>query len=122
MKKELEFICIGCPMGCQVTVIVDESGDVAKVKGHGCKEGKEYVQSEYKNPVRVLTTTVLVEGSKRRTLPVRTNRPIPKASLQEAMLVLAQVKAKPPLKTGQTIVPNILNTGADVVATDLITD
>lgn len=122
MKRELEFICIGCPMGCQVTVIVDESGDIAKVTGHGCKEGKEYVQSEYRNPVRVLTTTVLVESSKRSTLPVRTNRPIPKASLQEAMLVLAQVKVKPPLKTGQTIVPNILNTGADVVATDLITD
>lgn len=122
MKRELEFICIGCPMGCQVTVIVDERGDIAKVTGHGCKEGKEYVQSEYENPVRVLTTTVLVEGSKRRTLPVRTNRPVPKASLQEAMFVLAQVKVKPPLKMGRTIMPNILNTGADVVATDLITD
>jgi CxxC motif-containing protein len=120
MKREEEFICIGCPMGCRITALIGETGSIAKMEGQGCKEGKQYVQSEYANPVRVLTTTVLVEGSSRRTLPVRTNKPVPKERLQETMWALAKVRVRPPLRKGQTIVQDILNTGADVVATDQI--
>lgn len=120
MNRELGFICIGCPMGCEVTVIVDSENHIVKVRGNSCKEGKEYAQSEYTNPVRVLTTTLPVEGSRRRTLPVRTNRPIPKDKLMEAMVALAKVRIKRPFKTGQIIVKNIVKTGADVVATDAL--
>ena len=122
MKRSLDFTCIGCPMGCQVTIVVDEKGNIDKVTGHECKDGKKFVQSEYANPVRVLTTTVLVEGSKRRTLPVRTSKPIPKERLREVMSALARIRVKPPVKMGQTIISNVLNTGGDVIATDLIAE
>ena len=120
MNRQLDFICIGCPMGCEVTVTIDEADNIKKIAGNGCKEGKEYVQSEYKHPVRVLTTTVPVEGSNRRTLPVRTNTPIPKDKLMEAMITLAKVRVNRPFKIGQIIVKNISKTGADVVATDVL--
>lgn len=120
MKGEQEFICIGCPMGCRIMAVIDDWGTIVKTVGQGCKEGKKYVQSEYTNPVRVLTTTVLVEGSSRRLLLVRTKAPIPKDRLQEAMCALARVRVKPPLKIGQTIVEDFLNTGVDVVACDQI--
>ena len=121
MQKSLEFACIGCPLGCRVKLTVDERGDITDMTGHRCKEGKKYAESEYRNPVRVLTATVLTEGSTIRLLPVRTNKPILKGRLIEAMRVLADMRVKPPVKRGQAIVSNILNTGTDLVATNELT-
>jgi CxxC motif-containing protein len=115
---EENIVCIGCPLGCRTALRIDHHGDVVKVTGYKCKEGRKYVLEEYRNPVRILTTTVLTEKSSRPLLPVRTNRPILKSRLKEATLTLVRVKAKPPVKVGQVILPNLLDTGADVVATD----
>ena len=41
MKQEL--ICIGCPMGCQLTAEV-ESGVVTQVSGNTCKRGDAYAK------------------------------------------------------------------------------
>jgi len=114
---EEKIICIGCPLGCLVTLKLDAKGEVAEVTDAKCKEGQKYVVEEYKNPVRVLTATVLTEKSTRPLLSVRTSRPVPKKMLADAMLVLAQAKAKPPMKLGQVVIPNLLGTGADLVAT-----
>jgi CxxC motif-containing protein len=91
---------------------------VVKVTGYKCKEGRQYVLEEYRDPVRILTTTIRTEGSPRPLLPVRTNRPILKSKLKEATFALVRVKAKPPVRVGQVILPNLLETGADLVATD----
>jgi CxxC motif-containing protein len=115
---EERIICVGCPLGCRTTLRVDDQGKVVKVSGYKCKEGRQYVVEEYRNPVRILTNTVLTENSSRPLLPVRTNRPILKTKLKEATLAMVRVKAKPPIRVGQVILPNLLSTGADVVATD----
>jgi CxxC motif-containing protein len=115
---EENIVCIGCPLGCRTTLRIDHHGDVAKITGYKCKQGRQYVLEEYRNPVRILTTTVLTEQSSRPLLPVRTNRPVLKSRLKEATLTLVRIKAKPPLRVGQVILPNLLNSGANVVATD----
>jgi CxxC motif-containing protein len=88
------------------------------VLGYKCNQGRQYVLEEYRHPVRIFTTTVLTEKSSRSLLPVRTNRPILKSRLKEATLTLVGAKAKPPVKVGQVILPNLLDSGVDVVATD----
>lgn len=118
MQKEQQLICIVCPLGCRVKLTIDKEGNIVDVTGSECKKGKEYAENECINPVRVLIGTVSTEGSKHRTLPVRTNNPIPKGKLLEAYRSLAGVKVKPPIKVGQAIVSNILDMGADVIATD----
>jgi len=115
---EEHIICIGCPLGCRTTLRIDRRGDVVKMTGYKCKEGRQYVLEEYRNPVRILTATIRTEKSLRPLLPVRTNRPILKSRLKESTLSLVRVKAKPPVKIGQVVLPNLLNTGADVIATD----
>jgi CxxC motif-containing protein len=115
---EENIVCIGCPLGCRTTLRIDHHGDVVKIRGYKCKEGRQYVLEEYRNPVRVFTTTVLTEESVRPLLPVRTNRPILKSRLKKATLTLARVKTKPPVRVGQVILPNLLDSGVDVVATD----
>ncbi len=109
-----ELTCIGCPLGCRLTV--DEENDYA-VSGNQCKRGADYGKNELKNPTRVLTTTVEIAGGIHGRCPVRTQAPIPKGMVFDAMKVLSKVTIESPVKLGQVIVENILNTGVDVIAT-----
>jgi CxxC motif-containing protein len=122
MQIERDLICIGCPKGCHVTIVVDDRGSIVSITGYECKAGKEYAEGEYKNPVRVLTGTILTDGSRRRTLPFKTNKPIQKERLMNAMRFFTDLRVRPPTKFGQTIISDILGTGADVICTDELTD
>jgi CxxC motif-containing protein len=114
MKKEI--ICIGCPMGCYITV--DYNGTtVNNVTGNRCQVGQEHAQKELANPERNLTTTVKVKHGHLPLVSVKTNKPIPKGRLFDAMNLLATVEVEAPVIIGQPIVENIFNTGVNVVAT-----
>jgi CxxC motif-containing protein len=119
---EEKVICVGCPLGCRTTLRIDPHGDVVKITGYKCKEGRQYVVEEYRSPVRIFTATILTEKSAKPLLPVRTDRPILKSKLKEAALTLVRLKAIPPVRIGQVMVSNILNTGANVIATDDLLD
>lgn len=122
-KEEITVItCVGCPLGCQVRLTIDDRGEVIKVEDSECKEGKNYAIEEYKNPVRVLTATVLTRDSRHHLLAARTNKPILKGILRQGMYEIAKVQAKPPVREGQTLITNLLNTGADVVASGELID
>ena len=69
MEKR-ELICIGCPLGCPVTVTM-EAGEVIKVEGNTCKRGDDYARKEVTNPTRIVTSTVMVELS---LIHILTNR------------------------------------------------
>ena len=118
MAKETKIICIMCPLACRVTVTISDAGNIIGVANHLCKQGEKYAISECKFAGRILTTTVLTEGSPHKLLPVRTGKPVPKARLMEVMYSLSQIKVKQPIKIGQVIVSDIKQTGADVVSTD----
>ncbi len=109
-----ELICIGCPRGCHLQV--DEENDY-KVTGNSCPIGAEYGANELRNPTRVLTSTVMISGGLHDCLPVKTNKPIPKGLLIQAMQQLKNVRVTSPVRTGDVIVENLLDTGADVIAT-----
>jgi CxxC motif-containing protein len=118
MEKKHEIICIRCPQGCRAELNVDDEGNVLSVVNVDCKEGEEYAIAEYTSPVRVLTATVLSEGSPKKLLPVKTSKPIHKTRLIDCMHYISKIKVGPPIKMGQIIVPNILNLGANLVSTD----
>ena len=118
MAKETKIICIMCPLACQVTLTIDDKGDIIGTANYLCKQGKKYAIAECKFPGRILTTIVLTEGSPHKLLPVRTAKPVPKDRLMEVMYSLSQIRVKPPIKMGQVIASDINKTGVDVVATD----
>ena len=114
MKKEI--ICIGCPMGCYLTVNYDEKM-MQSVSGNRCKVGLEYAEKEVFNPERTLTTTVKVKNGHLPLVSVRTNKPLPKNRIFDAMNLLAKVEVEAPVKIGDIIVSNIFNTDVSVVST-----
>ena len=57
-----ELICIGCPMGCPVTV--EMNGDeIVSVSGNTCPRGDAYARKEVTNPTRIVTSTGLFPKS-----------------------------------------------------------
>jgi len=116
VTREQMIICVGCPLGCEVKLIVNNKDEVTEVEGNQCKEGREYALKEFKNPVRTLTATVLTQSSSQPLLPVRTTKPILKRLQAPSMAIIAKARAKPPIKIGDIIVPNLLDTGVDLVA------
>jgi CxxC motif-containing protein len=111
-----EIICITCPKGCDAK-IWEEKGSI-KMKGKVCKKGRAYIQQEFLEPKRVLTSTVVVAHSRTRRLPVRTADAIPKKDLFRAMDQLSKVRVKPPVHVGEVIISNLLDTGVDLIASD----
>lgn len=109
------FICINCPMGCNLEVKTD--GGEYEISGNSCDRGIEYALSEMTNPRRVITTSVFVNNGAHTTVSVKTSREIPKDLIFQCIEELAAVKVDAPVKSGDVIVKNILDTGADVIAT-----
>ena len=116
MNDVLQIICITCPKGCEARVWMEEGA--IKVKGKICKKGKEYLEQEFREPRRVLTSTVIVENSRVKRLPVRTAKGIPKKDQLRAMEQLARVKVRSPVRIGEVIIPNLLGTEVDVISCD----
>ena len=116
LEKVYNITCIACPLGCQIKLKVKD-GKIEDIKGNKCRQGIKYARQEFYNPQRVVTTTVKVKDSKIPLLPVRTNKPIPKGIIRECVRYLAKVEVKAPVKLGEVIVPNILNSGANVIST-----
>lgn len=112
--KTTELTCIVCPMGCALTVTQDENGELLSVSGNTCKRGAEYAKNEVLHPVRTLTTTVAVKGSG-RPLPVKTDRPIPKDKLFDAMAIVNTLLAETPVRIGDVLYADLF--GANLVAT-----
>ena len=107
--------CIECPQGCRLTVDTD-GARVLSVTGHKCPRGGSYAKQEVEAPMRTLTTAVLTRGLELNMLPVRTNKPIPKSRLLEAMEAVKRITLTSPVKTGSVIAENFLGLGVDLIA------
>lgn len=113
MKKE--FTCIVCPMGCPLAVEI-EGGKIVSIAGNTCRRGAAYAEAETLHPERVLTSTVQTADGRR--IPVKTDRPIPKELLFSCMeAVFALRPSMDSCTVGTVLCENILNTGANLVAT-----
>lgn len=116
MNTVKKLTCVVCPAGCQIEVTLDESGAVLSVTGNTCPRGKAYAESEMTHPVRTLTTTVTLEDAEDRRLPVRTDKPIPKESLFEAMRLAAAIRVQAPVRRGDVIVSDFMEPGTHLIA------
>lgn len=111
-----ELICIGCPMGCMMTVTM-EDGQVTSVAGNTCKRGDDYARKEVTNPTRIVTSSVCVTGGVLPVVSVKTREDIPKGKIPEVMKALKAVTVKAPVNIGDVMLENVAGTGVDIIAT-----
>lgn len=108
------LICITCPKGCHLSV--DEKNGYT-VTGNACPRGAEYGKNELLHPVRVITSTVRIEGAALSRLPVKTDKPLPKDKMFDCMAFLNTITAQSPITVGQVLAEHILGTEVNIVAT-----
>ncbi len=112
--NRLETICTICPRGCRITVT--KENDTYNVQGNFCKRGVDYGIKEITHPVRKLTSTVKIKGALYPRLPVVTDKELPKEMLFDVMKVLEKVEVKAPVKAGEVIIANVLNTNVNIIS------
>ncbi len=113
-KKNLTCIC--CPMGCQITVTLD-NGEVTDVTGNTCKRGDIYARKEVTNPTRVVTSSVRVSGGRIAMVSCKTAGDIPKGKIFDCCKAIQSIEIQAPVKIGDIILKDVCGTGVDVIAT-----
>ena len=119
--ETLQFNCTTCPSECLLTVEVerDANGAVAaahSVTGNNCPRGDKFAHQELTCPMRVLTTTVAVSGGDEALLPVRTADAIPLTLHAQAMNLIRGVVVEAPIRMGDVVLENLLDTNIDLIA------
>lgn len=111
---EQRVICTVCPMGCNVTVVM-EGKEVINITGSTCPRGERYARAEVTNPTRILTTTAKVTGAP--MLSVKSDQPLPKDKMKEYMEIVNAITLKVPIHIGDIIIEDIDHTGINIIAT-----
>ena len=119
--ETLQFNCTTCPTECLLTVEVERDADgavveVRSVAGNSCPRGNRFAHQELTCPMRVLTTTVAVSGGDEALLPVRTSEAIPLTLHAQAMDLIRGLIVNAPIRMGDVVLPNLLDTGTDLIA------
>jgi len=115
MEKR-ELTCIGCPMGCMVTVELN-GGEIISVSGHTCPRGEIYAKKEVTAPTRIVTSTVKVTGGSRERVSCKTASDIPKDRIAAVMADINAAAVKAPVRIGDVLIENAAGTGVNIIAT-----
>lgn len=114
MEKR-ELICIGCPLGCPLSVTME--GKEITVTGNTCKRGEIYAKKEVTNPTRVVTSSVHVKDGVIAMVSVKTKDDIPKDKIFACMEEIRKVSVSAPVHIGDIVIENCAGTGVPVIAT-----
>lgn len=115
MKENQKITCISCPVGCRMTVTV-EDGKVISVEGNTCKRGDTYARQESLRPMRMVTAVAHVEGSD-TPVSLKTQEPIPKDKIMACMKEIHRLKLRLPILMGDVLLRDVAGTGVNLVAT-----
>ncbi len=110
-----ELICIGCPLGCPLTVRME--GEEIQVSGNTCRRGEDYAKKEVLHPARTVTSSVRVTDGVLEMVSVKTKTDIPKDKIFAVMEAIHRTKAKAPVHIGDVLIADCAGTGVPVVAT-----
>ncbi|MBR6072433.1 MAG: DUF1667 domain-containing protein [Acholeplasmatales bacterium] len=110
-----EFVCITCPMGCNLKVDDSDINNII-VTGNTCPRGKIYAINEVTRPKRMVTSSVKVIGGVDLVVSVKTREAIDKNLIFDVLKELENIEVKAPIRIGDVIINNVLNTGVDIIA------
>lgn len=108
------IICDICESKC-VLKITKNDNDI-NIYGNKCEKGIEFGEKNITCDKDILVTLVRLKGSNQMVLPVKTKDPVDKKLFIEISKALSRVYVNVPVKLGDTICKNILNTGVDIVS------
>lgn len=111
MKKQM--ICINCPRGCNLEVDLETK----EVTGNFCPRGKEYALNEITCPKRTLTSTMRVVNGDINMVSIRTDKPLDKNLLFQAMKEINEKEVEAPINIGDILIEHICSSDVNIIAT-----
>lgn len=111
-----KIVCVLCPMGCKIKYDA-LNGKIVSLEGNRCPRGVSYLEDELREPKRIVPTSVKVINGEMSLVSVKTSKPIPRRLIPQFMQLVKKVEVEAPIKVGDVIIKNVLDTGADVIAT-----
>lgn len=109
--------CIQCPRGCRLSLHFDPAGALTGITDNGCDLGPTWARREVEDPVRVLTSSVRVDGGSGELVSVRSARPLPRRLLAQALDEVRRVRVTAPVAAGQVVLANLAGSGIALTAT-----
>ncbi len=110
----MEITCIMCPVGCSLKVTKNNKEII--VTGNGCPRGEIYGKNEITLPKRMITT---IKKYKNGTISLKTSEPIDKRLVEKALKEIEKLSEPTKISAGEILIKNILNTGVDIVVTNV---
>lgn len=110
MNKKLT--CIICPRGCQLEI--DENNNVFF---NFCIRGKTYALNEINDPKRTITSIMKVSNRDDTFVSVKCVPEIKKELIFDLMKEINQKSVKAPIKRGDILIENVLDSGVNIIAT-----
>ena len=78
----------------------------------------EETDCNYNEHEEILTTLVRIKGSDLcNVVPVKSSKPLNKGIWIECSKALSRIHVGPPIKIGDVVCKNVLNTGIDIICT-----
>ena len=117
-REDKGMICLSCPKGCSLS-LEKEHGKIIAVHGNSCKRGEVFARQEAVEPLRVLNCLMRVQG-REQVLSVKSSKPVPRRLLKacaEYIYKKPLMQTSLPVQVGDVLIENILDTGADILAT-----
>ncbi len=109
------FTCILCPISCEIVADQTIKDGEISVEGNACKRGEVYVRTEIINPQRILTTVFPVfRGG---VVPCKSSGTIDKDKLFDIIKYIKKQRTHKPIKLGDILIHNVLDSGVDIIAT-----
>lgn len=113
-------ICQGCNKQCILEVEAYDKN--LYITGNECSVGIDYANYDLNNQKKIFTSLVRIKGSNKfNVLPVKSSEPIDKRIWIECSKALSRIYVGPPIKLGDIVCKNILNTGVDILSCRTIT-
>jgi CxxC motif-containing protein len=107
--------CLLCPIGCELDVEIE--GERLEVRGHQCAKGIDFASEEILRPKRNLAASVPLRGAANRMVSVRLSGRVPRELLFPILAEIARLRPSAPVRRGDILIPNVLGSGVDVIAT-----
>ena len=105
MSELREYTCVVCPNGCALQVGVSEGEEtkVLSVTGNLCPRGDAWARQEVENPLRTISTNVLVKGGTLPVASVRTLDAVPLARIKDVRNCLRSIVLQAPVHIGDIV-------------------
>lgn len=107
-----ELICVVCPGGCRLAV----GTRLEKVTESTYKRGEIYRLDEVKDPTRIVTLTVKMNGCDNIAIPAKTKEPTPEGMIFDVMKETNEASVKLPIKVGDATIEGVPGTDVSMVS------